>query len=73
MICLQTGAFINDPFIKVSITCVLPSGSAVIRGPFPSSLQSLLQGESTCYEYQFLFILELELITIVKISHLDSL
>ena len=42
----------------------------LFNGPFLSSLQPLLQGESTsevCYEYQFSFVLKLELITITKI------
>ena len=44
--------------------------------PFPSSTQPPFQSEAKCelcYENQFLFILKLELITITKISHLDSL
>ena len=45
--------------------------------PFPSSPQPPFQSEAKCevffYENQFSFILKLELITIKKISHLDSL
>ena len=44
--------------------------------PFPSSPQPPFQSEAkceVCHENQFLFILKLELITITKITHLDSL
>ena len=44
--------------------------------PFPSSYQPPFQSEAKCkdcYENQFSFILKLELITMTKISHLDSL
>ena len=51
-------------------------GSRCYNLAFQSSVLPLLQGESTCevcYEYQFPFILKVQVITITKISHLDSL
>ena len=44
--------------------------------PFPSLPQPPFQSEAkseVCYKNQFSFTLKLELITITKISHLDSL
>ena len=38
-----------------------------------TSISSRVYVRSLCYEYQFSFILKLEIITITKISHLDSL
>ena len=46
------------------------------KRPFPSSPQPPFQSEAmceACYENQFSFILKLELIIIIKVSHLDSL
>jgi len=53
---------------------VLMSGLLFNR-PFPSSTQPSFESKAkckVCYENQFSFIMKLELITITKISHLDS-
>ena len=51
--------------------------SEMTYGPFPCSPQPQFQGESTCDVFvmniSFSFILKLELVTITKISHVDSL
>ena len=48
-----------------------------LNRPFPSSPQPPFQSEANCEVFvmndQFLFILKLEVITITRISHLDSL
>ena len=55
----------------------IKSGLVKLKKPFPSSPQPPFQSEANCKVFvmknQFSFILKLELITITKISHLDSL
>ena len=46
--------------------------SSVCNRPFQTSSQPPFQSEAKCGD-QFSFILKLELITITKITHLDSL
>ena len=75
MICLQTGMFINDPFVKISITCVLPSGSAATRGHFRVHFSLYFKASLRAEPLLWISVLshlELEVITIAKISHLDS-
>ena len=57
-----------DPWTYLGIRCY--------NLAFQSSALPLFQGESTCefcYEYQLSFILKVQVITITKISYLDSL